>query len=747
MVRLSVADKSISSNLPVTMKFTFSLPILLLSIFTFGQTRKNEAASDSVKTRTLDSVTVRGYRLVPVISPLPDVHQTFIMAGKRSEVINVQDLPVNIAEKTGRQIFARIPGAFVYDMDGAGNQVNLATRGLDPHRSWEFNIRQNGVMINSDIYGYPASHYSPPMEAVKQVELVRGTASLQYGAEFGGMVNYVTKSADTSRQVGYENLTSAGSYGLLSSFHALGGKVGRFTYYTYYQKRVSDGYRDNAQSKSEAQFASLTYQFSRKLSLRAEVGRSTYLYQSPGPLTDSMFYANPRQATRSRNYFSPDMLLPSLTLNWKAGRRTVLDWVVSGVFGSRNSVEFEGFANRADLIDPLTLTHKPRTVNIDRFNSKTSELRILHHYRVGNVKSVLAAGVRYFDNDLHRRQQGRGSSGSDFDVSITGNWGRDLRYRSRSLAFSVENMFYLTPAFTVSPGLRYEHGKTDMSGYISYLDPADVPNRINHRILALGINAQYTFRHARLYGGISQAHRPVLFKDIIPSSTLERANKDLRNAFGYNAELGLKGQMRHWLTYELTLFQVQYNNRLGNVVLTENSTSYIYKTNVGSSRTNGVEAYVEITPIHSDRVVVSFFTATSHMRAIYRNASIAAGPDNRSINGNSVESVPRWISRNGLTLTYKTLTAVWQYSYVGESFADPANTVMPSANGAVGSVGSYGLWDFNVACRLAGRFTLRAGINNLANRQYFTKRPLFYPGPGVWSSDGRSLVASVGMRL
>ncbi|MBC8112379.1 MAG: TonB-dependent receptor, partial [Verrucomicrobia bacterium] len=68
-------------------------------------------------------------------------------------------------------------------------------------------------------------------------------------------------------------------------------------------------------------------------------------------------------------------------------------------------------------------------------------------------------------------------------------------------------------------------------------------------------------------------------------------------------------------------------------------------------------------------------------------------------------------------------------------------------NGAKGIVPPYGILDFNVACRFASRYTLRAGISNLLNKQYFTKRPLFYPGPGVWSSDGRGVVVSLGIRL
>ncbi|MFX8481484.1 TonB-dependent receptor plug domain-containing protein, partial [Acinetobacter baumannii] len=89
--------------------------------------------------------------------------------------------------------------------------LNIATRGLDPHRSWEYNIRQNGILINSDMYGYPASHYSAPMESYEKIELIRGTGSLQYGAQFGGMINYISKKPDTSKTFTFENINTAGS--------------------------------------------------------------------------------------------------------------------------------------------------------------------------------------------------------------------------------------------------------------------------------------------------------------------------------------------------------------------------------------------------------------------------------------------------------------------------------------------------------------------------------------------------------
>ena len=60
----------------------------------------------------------------------------------------------------------------------------------------------------------------------------------------------------------------------------------------------------------------------------------------------------------------------------------------------------------------------------------------------------------------------------------------------------------------------------------------------------------------------------------------------------------------------------------------------------------------------------------------------------------------------------------------------------------MGLVPAYTLVDLNVGLEGTEWLQIRAGINNLFDRQYFTKRPQFYPGPGVWLSDGRSFQLS-----
>ncbi len=728
------------------MKFYVSQTIVFLLFINVAVAQK-----DTLSAKQLHQITISSYKTTtPEIKELSAIHQTYITSGKKSEVITVQDLSANVAEKTGRQIFAKIPGAFIYDMDGAGNQINIATRGLDPHRSWEYNVRQNGVMTNSDIYAYPASHYSAPMEAIQKIEIIRGTASLQFGSQFGGMINYITKQADTSKILGFESLNSIGSYGLLSSFNALGGKKGKFSYYAYYHKRVSNGYRENARSEAQGQFISLNYAFTPSINLKAELGRSQYLYQIPGALTDAQFYQNPRQATRKRNYFSPDIYLPSLTFDWKINKNTTLNWITSSLLGNRSSVQFIAFADVKDTIDAKTLQYKPRQVDIDNFNSYTSELRLQHDYSIAKLHNTLSTGIRYINNNLHRRQQGKGTTATNYDLSITTpNFGRDIYLKTQNIAFFIENLCKITSKLEISTGVRLENGVSKMSGFIAYLPNEKVPQDIKHNFALFGISTQYRLNeYNKLYGGLAQAYRPAIFSDIIPATALEQTDPNLKDAFGYNAEIGIKGKILEKLTYDVNFFQILYKNRIGSLILNDaNNQPYVWKTNIGNSKTNGLELYLEYKIAETNTYKISIFTASSYFDGFYLNGKLKNGNENTDLTNKRLETVPKWISRNGLQIAHKKLSSIIQYNYVSESFSDAFNTTTPSANGAKGIVPEYSVWDFNMTYKISSNYMFKFGVNNITNKQYFTKRPAGYPGQGVWASDGRSLVATVSIKL
>ncbi len=704
---------------------------------------------DSLRTTDLSEVVVEGSRVTRQLA-LSDRHDGFLMAGRKSLALPVSGTVANLTEKVGRQVFAKVPGAFVYDMDGSGNQLNISTRGLDPHRSWEYNVRQNGILTNSDMYGYPASHYSAPLESIERVELVHGTGSLQYGAQFGGMINYITKQGDSTRRIGFESINTLGSFGLLSSYNAVGGRIGKLRYYAYLQRRDSEGYRQNARSRAAAQAVSLTYDFSSTASLRIEWGHSTYLFQQPGPLTDSLFRANPRQATRSRNYYQPDIHVPSLTFRWQLSPRTTLRLTSSALLGARNSVQLLASALVPDTVSRPTGQTRPRQVDQDHFSSFTTELRLIHDYRLGGLWAVLVGGVQVMNNRLHRQQLGVGTTSSDFDLGISGAWGRDLFFTTKNIAVFAENLVYLTPRLSLTTGGRYEHGQTDLTGTIRYLPDNVVPNQIRHRFPLFGGTLQYRMQGGgRWYAGLSQAYRPIIFKDVIPASALERVDDNLRDNTGYVAETGLTGRWRRFLRYDVSLFHITYRNRLGGLFQTDAITSqtYVLRTNLGDTRTRGVEALIEATLLRRKTWSVSAFTSTAFFDGKYTAGTVNVSGENRGIVGNRIESVPQWTSRNGLEISGNAFHAQVQYSYVGETFADPLNTVTPSPDGARGLVPGYGLLDVLASVRLTPHLLLKASLNNTLNKSYFTKRPTFYPEPGLWPSDGRSANITLSTKL
>jgi Fe(3+) dicitrate transport protein len=635
-------------------------------------------------------------------------------------------------------------------MDGSGNQMNISTRGLDPHRGWEFNIRKNGIITNSDMYGYPASHYSMPMEAVERIELVRGTGSLQYGAQFGGMLNYVSKKPDSTRAFTFESINSFGSFNTLSTHQAVGGTVGRFRYYGYFNKRISDGYRENSHSDFDAQSFMVTYAPTPNIELTAEVARSKYDYRMPGPLTDSMFFADPRQSTRARNYYSPEIFVPSFSLEWQLNDRSRLSWVISAVLGSRSSVMYNQPATVDDALDPLTLMYAPRTVDVDHYNSYTSEIRYLQRYLIGTVPAVFTGGIQLMNNDQHRQQLGKGTGGTDFDLTLTDEeWGRDLHFKTKNIAIFIENGFSLTPAFVITPGVRLEIGETRMTGEINYYDPGKVPHEINHNFPLFGINAEYSLQTGNnFYAGWSQAYRPVIFQDVIPATPFESSDDNLKDATGYNLEAGYRGVYRG-LRWDLSAFSLRYNNRTGTLAgdASGDGTFSVFKTNIGDAITTGLEIFIEYPLFQSRDAALLVFTSTALFHSRYVDARIRAGNENINISGNRIESVPDVITRNGINFRYKEFSLSFLHSYTGETFADPLNTIVPSPTGSAGIVPAYGIMDINASLRIATNLLVRVNLSNATNKQYFTKRPEFYPGPGVWSSDGRSINCSVAFKL
>ncbi|QEC68374.1 TonB-dependent receptor [Panacibacter ginsenosidivorans] len=708
------------------------------------------ASADTVLTGVLDSVVVNSF--IRTQTFLSDVNGVQIFAGKKTNTVQLNPNGYNLAQNVARNSFAQIPGLTMWDMDGAGTQLNIGSRGTDSHRSIEMNMRQNGYCTNSDIFGYPENHYTVPLQAVQEVQLVRGSAALQYGPQFGGMMNFVMRKGDSTKPFEIQSEQTTGSNNLFNSYNAIGGTKGKLNYYAYFDYRHGDGWRDNAKFNYHAYYINLDYHFNSKASLAFQFSRMDYVQQIAGGLTDAQFAADPKQSERSRNFFQPVINIPALLFRYKLNEATSLEITSHGLFGERNSVQFINTANIADTFNLALNSYNPRQVDRDYYSAFTTEARILHQYKLGNVKSTLAAGLRYFTELTKRKQKGVGTTGSDFDLSLANDYGINLRLTTHNYAAFAENIFQLTPKFSVTPGIRYEIIKTDLDGVINNAaDAVAYKSKRNFPLFGAGVQYQAT-PLTQLYGNISQAYRPYLYANVTPADRIDKIDPSLKDSKGYDIDLGYRGRVKNIFRFDVNAFYLFYGDRVGLITQQDNAgDNFLFTTNIGNSVSKGVEAYVELSLLRlvnarNNKTDLRLFNSLAYTHATYTSGVINKSGVNTSVAGNYVENIPAWNNKCGIDFRVKNISTSLQYSYTSKTYNDAFNTEY-SSNGVLGAIPAYHVWDWNFGWQFAKAFRFSGGVNNLANAHYFNRRITFYPGPGILPADGRTFYIGLGMNM
>lgn len=739
----------------------------LLSVLFIANSLK---AQDNFENELNDTIK----KLSPVIivtkqqSPerMPETKDNVLFSGKKNEVLNLSSINGNLTNNNAREIFARIPGVTVWENEGSGLQINLGVRGLSPNRSWELNTRQNGVDMSADVFGYPEAYYNPPLEAVETIQMVRGGASLQFGPQFGGMLNYVLKR-EKDKPFSFETQNTVGSYGIVSSFNAIGGKYKKWSYYLYNHSRSAKGWRENNRFQARNTHAFVEYRFSEKTKISAEYTNSDYEMQQPGGLTDAQFEANPRQSTRTRNWFGVPWNIFAVNFDTKVNSNFDVNVKAFGLVGERNSVGFTAAANVEDAISTSTNQYANRRLDCDTYKNLGIENRNLYRYKLGNTTQNLAFGIRLYQANTNRFQKGKGTTGSDFDMTIEGKYPTDLEFTTKNVALFSENQFKITDKFSVTPGFRYEHINSTAEGRIDIVSGNDVnfdKKTVVRNKPLFGLGFEYKLRNTNFYANISQAFRPVLFSDLTPAAVIDVVDPNLKDASGYNADLGYRGVYKRFLNFDVSVFYLSYNNRVGGVRQYINNDpsqgTYLFRTNLGETRNKGIESFVDLNitklfDIDKPYGNLDIFASMSFIDSKYvdfKTTTTSGSAPNIVINetnlaGNRVENSPRYIHNFGISWGNNNFSATVQYKMSGKIFTDANNTVTPSANSQTGVLDGYKIVDFSSEYKFLKNYNLRAGVNNVFDKNYATRRSGGYPGPGILPGEGRTFYISIGAKF
>lgn len=706
---------------------------------------------DSIKPvhKYLPDVTVVGRHSKSDYQQMPEVVGTNIYAGKKNALIVLDNVQGNVVNNTMRQVLAKVPGVHIWESDPSGIQIGIAARGLSPNRSWEFNVRQNGYDIAADPFGYPEAYYNPQLQAVQRIEIVRGQGSLQYGPQFGGLVNYILRNGSgINKPFEFETQQTIGSNALFNSYNAIGGKKGNLHYYGFFDHRNGDGWRQNSRFFTNAGYGTVTYYLNPKFSLTAETMHSHIRSQQPGGLTDAQLYADAQQSFRSRNWFDITWTTPALIVNYQINAKTKWNTKLFATVGNRNSVGFLQSITIADSINAATMDYNNRTVQRDRYRNYGLESRMLTEYQLGNMDNSLSAGIRMYTGTTHRRADGKGTPRSSYDVSVLEEYPRNIEFDSRNAAVFAENIFRLSEKFIVIPGIRYEWLEGAATGRNGFAggNPVYLQNINRSRsFLIAGIGAEYHVGNTEFYGNITQAYRPIQFANLQAPPTTDVVDPNLKDARGYNIDLGYRGKVKDWLQFDISGYYLQYNNRIGTITVSGNP-SYRLITNVGNSTSKGIESYIEFYPVRlltqNSKADLILFTSYG-----YTDARYSSDHKDANTKGKKVENAPAHIFRGGITGGYKGFLLTVQVNHVGETYSDANNTVTPTVNGNTGLIPSYTVTDLTATYKFSKGLNIKTGINNLFDEGYFTRRAGGYPGPGALPADGRSFFVSVGARF
>lgn len=326
------------------------------------------------KVKELEKVTVRTYNKDFGFTHLRNIEGFSVFAGKKTEAILPEKLTANLSTNNARQVYNKVAGLNIYENDGAGLQLSIGGRGLDPNRTANFNVRQNGYDIAADALGYPESYYTPPVEALRRIQIVRGAASLQYGTQFGGLLNFEMKQPRAEKGVEVQLRNTVGSYGYISSFNSVNANFGKVNTYSFIQYKRGDGFRPNSKFEAKTGYVDVHYNYVENSHLGFEVTHLDYLAQQPGGLTDAMFKENPRQSNRARNWFSVNWNLFDLEWEHEISKATKFNIRSFALLANRKSLGFRPAR-------PASPDNENEREMIDGdFKNIGAEARLIHNY-------------------------------------------------------------------------------------------------------------------------------------------------------------------------------------------------------------------------------------------------------------------------------------------------------------------------------------------------------------------------------
>ncbi|WP_420467057.1 TonB-dependent receptor family protein [Panacagrimonas sp.] len=180
----------------------------LCGVFDAVKAQESESAQAATEVAVSATTTV----VVPPIrveSSLPDEVDDTPGAAHR---LSAEDIET-YRPYTLHDAFDFVPGVRHIDDDALGRRSGIGIRGAPSRRSRKTLLLEDGVPINASTYLDPSAHYTPPIERLESVDVLKGAGHILHGPlNNHGIVNFINKrptaTPETTIELGAGDLST-----------------------------------------------------------------------------------------------------------------------------------------------------------------------------------------------------------------------------------------------------------------------------------------------------------------------------------------------------------------------------------------------------------------------------------------------------------------------------------------------------------------------------------------------------------
>ncbi len=675
-------------------------------------------------------VTMKGFRPITISSVKANEAKTFdldlrlepggiaenvVVTGTRSEqeigkIASAVSVIPQDAIQTGQRVstleesLKRVAGVRVEDeLGGNGARVRIIIRGTGTRANSPAGSGVRGVKVLVD--GIPKNNaggsaqdlVNIDLQSAARIEVLKGPSSVLYGNQSGGVVNILTQNPpQTKFTTGYKQ--TFGAFGLYKEHIRFGGQYGKFGFYASGFRNDQKGYRVNSKFHNTGFNAKLNFTPDSRSNLMLVLGYDNNYQQSPGPLTDAQFRANPRQAD------------PTFISN------AVFAVVKEFRFGAVYHRELFG----ADDLE-ITAFIIPRDLGpfqqigvfiAQKFVNRGFNVRYLNQRKLGDYGNRFTVGVEYQNTPIRTKTTSR----------TTGVVTSDLNEHANTAGAYLLEEFSISPKVTITAGVRYDYVRFQSQNFA--LNTAEVGRIFRRFTPKIGIAYQPT-ENVSLYANYSRGFETPIIGElrILPGGAFG-FNLNLGPQTSTNYEVGARGSfLKRRVSFDAAFYRQNVKDFISPFGTSPNNSFQ----NVGDVKENGLEISSALTIV--PRLVYSGSYGYSDFVFTRYNNGIS------NFTGNRLPGVPKHSFFNELRYDFKFgVFAAIENQYVTRFFTNDGNQF----TNAPYSVTNLRFGYKNPESKGKIRFEPFIGVNNLFDRRYSafaiindSARRFYNPLPGI----------------